>query len=176
MFCRIKAQDRRSQTLLCVKTWRYDVFFIAPVSFLHSCLSLEAETWRRTASLALSATDKYCVSDWQIYIYIYIFVCVCVCVINQETSGNGIKCRKFWFVTVDTGLCVMCESTGSVNLWLAWELFVILVFFKLWLCLVLLAFLVLFLDLYCQRLGIFKYYNICLLLNSSDVDISSWEI
>jgi len=52
----------------CVKIWRSAFFFIAPVLFLHSCLSLEAETWRRTASLALSATDKYCVSDRHIYV------------------------------------------------------------------------------------------------------------
>jgi len=43
------------------------VFVIAPVTFPYSCLSLETEKWR-TASLALSATDKYCVSDRHTYI------------------------------------------------------------------------------------------------------------
>jgi len=43
------------------------IFVIVPVSFHCSCLSLEEETWRRIASLALSATDKYCVSDVKMY-------------------------------------------------------------------------------------------------------------
>jgi hypothetical protein len=62
------------------------VFVIAPVLFLYSCLSLEAETWRRTAYLALSATDKYWVSDLHNHVY----------VINQEACGNEIKYLQFW--------------------------------------------------------------------------------
>jgi len=45
-------------------------FFTVPVFFLHSCLSLEAETWRRTASPALSATEKHCVKDRRIAVYL----------------------------------------------------------------------------------------------------------
>jgi hypothetical protein len=40
-------------------------FFLFP----HSCLSLKAEMWRKRASLALSATDKYCISDVHIYTF-----------------------------------------------------------------------------------------------------------
>jgi hypothetical protein len=43
-------------------------FVIAPVSFLYSCPSLEAETWRKTESPALSATDKYSVRDRHMYV------------------------------------------------------------------------------------------------------------
>ena len=44
---------------------RLDVFFLFfnPVLFPNSCLSLEAGTWRKTESPALSATDNYLVSD-----------------------------------------------------------------------------------------------------------------
>jgi hypothetical protein len=61
--------------------WRSVVFLIEPVSFLHSFLSFEAEIRRRRASLALSATDKYCFSDRHFYVF----------VINHETCGNEIK-------------------------------------------------------------------------------------
>ena len=43
------------------------VFVIAHISFPYFSLSFEAETWRRKAFLALSATDKYCVRDVQMY-------------------------------------------------------------------------------------------------------------
>jgi hypothetical protein len=56
-----------SQASLCANACCSFFFIIAPVLFLHSCLSLEAETWRKTTSLALSATDKYCFSNFHIY-------------------------------------------------------------------------------------------------------------
>ena len=49
-------------TSLCFMIW-YFVLFFNPVLFPNSCLSLEAETWRKTESPALSATDNYLVSD-----------------------------------------------------------------------------------------------------------------
>ena len=88
-------RQKEPHASLCVTTWLYVVFFIAPVSFPHSCFSLEAETWIRTASLALSATDKYIVSDKHMSMY----------VINQETGGNIIKCLQSWVFTEDIG-CV----------------------------------------------------------------------
>jgi len=94
LYC-IKSKTEGPQASLCVKIWRSVVFVIAPVSFLYSCPSFEAETWRRTASLALSATDKYYVSDRHIHMY----------VINQETCGNEIKCQQFSDFTEDIG-CV----------------------------------------------------------------------
>ena len=56
-----------SQASLYVNVCCSFFIIIAPVLFLHSCLSLEAETWRETASLALSATDILCFSDLPIY-------------------------------------------------------------------------------------------------------------
>jgi hypothetical protein len=75
------AQKHGPQTSLCVKKWCSVVFVIAPVSLPCSYFSLEAETWRRTASLALSAVDKSCFSDIHINVY----------VIDEETCGNEIK-------------------------------------------------------------------------------------
>jgi hypothetical protein len=110
-----KQKTEGPQPSLCVKIWRSVVFVIAPVLFLHSCFSHEAETWRRTASLALSATEKYCVSVLHIYIYIYI--------INQEACLKDIKSstiqsfhwwyRIFHFVT---GLGTVCNSLSIVVL------------------------------------------------------------
>ena len=52
-----------AQSSLYTRVSCYGLFFIAPVSFPHSCLSLEAETWRRTAFPALSATEELSVSS-----------------------------------------------------------------------------------------------------------------
>jgi hypothetical protein len=78
-----KHKTEGPQPSLCFRIWRSVVFVIALVSFVRYFLSREAETWRRTASLALSATDKYCASVLHFYIYIYI--------INQEAYGKDIK-------------------------------------------------------------------------------------
>jgi len=123
-----KRTGHKDHSHRCVNVYCCVVLVIAPVSFLYSCLSLEAETWRKTESPALSATDKYCVSDryTHTHTHTHIYIYMCVCVVNQETGGNGIKCRKFWFVTEDIGLCVMCESPGSVNLWLVCKIFLIM--------------------------------------------------
>ena len=64
-----KQKTEGPQASLCVKGCCSVFFVFALILFLHSCLLHEAETWRRTASLALSATDKYCVSVLHIYIY-----------------------------------------------------------------------------------------------------------
>ena len=89
---------------VCVKIWRFVVLFIAPVFFLYSCLSLEAKTWRRTASVSLSATDKDWVSDRHIYVY----------VIDQETCGNENIYLQSWVLYWRYRMCVvMCESPVS---------------------------------------------------------------
>jgi hypothetical protein len=72
----------------CVKICSV-VFNIAPVSFPHSCLSLEAETWRRTASFALSATGKL----------LRLTTCTCISVINQWICVTEIKNILSWFLS-----------------------------------------------------------------------------
>jgi hypothetical protein len=129
----------------CVKIWRSVFFVIAPVWFLRSCHSLEAETWRRTASLALSATDKYWVIDIHIciyiYIYIYICVCMCVCVCNKSRhfwKWNEISpilifhnisevCRNMWIARVSdfvTSLGDSCNYVYSLTRYLLYVIFI----------------------------------------------------
>ena len=43
-FVEYKHKTERPQTSVCAKIWRFLVFVIAVVLFLHSCLSLGAET------------------------------------------------------------------------------------------------------------------------------------
>ena len=45
------------------------LFFTGLLLLTHSYLSPEAETWRRTASLALSATEQYIISDMKMYVF-----------------------------------------------------------------------------------------------------------
>jgi len=104
------------QASLCVNLFCSVFFFIPLVSFPSYCLSLEAETWRRRASLALSATDKYWVSELHIY--------------RRNKSRDlwklNIKNPEFSLYTRISDVCRKCESLESVTLWLVWELFVIM--------------------------------------------------
>jgi hypothetical protein len=93
------------------------LYFFRTASLFHSCLSLEAETWRRTASLALSATDKYWVSDMYMYLN----------AINKETCWHEINiCGPDFFYWSYWRCFVMCKSPESVTFWLVWGLFVII--------------------------------------------------
>ena len=55
------------QTSICVNAKRFFVYINGQV-FPHSCFSLEAGTWIRTASLALSAKENYSI--------IHVYVCM----------------------------------------------------------------------------------------------------
>jgi len=58
----------QQQVGLQIPLFVYVLIFISPVSFPRFCPSLEAETWRRTAPHALSATNKHSVSDIHMYV------------------------------------------------------------------------------------------------------------
>jgi hypothetical protein len=109
-----KRKTEGPQPSLCVKICRSLIFVIAPVFFVRSFLSREVETWRRRACLALSATDKYCVSVLHIYIH----------TINQEACGKEIKVctvlcyqwRNYIFNFV-TGLGTFCSFLRHSFTW-----------------------------------------------------------
>jgi hypothetical protein len=103
-----------SQTPLFV----YVLFFISPVSFRRSGPSLEAETWTRTPSVALSATDKHSVSDMHMYVRKRSRHSWTLCE-GLTIFVSQIRTQKFLLI---------CESLLSVHLRLFREIFLISTF------------------------------------------------
>jgi hypothetical protein len=68
IFYKLRPTKNRLVDIIYFRIWRIILFFISPVSSPRSCPSHEAETWRMTAPLALSAADKHSISDMHMYV------------------------------------------------------------------------------------------------------------